>query len=227
MIAYNFDSITHEYTGRETAQENPKRPGEYLLPAHSTLTEPPAIREGYARIWNGEAWEYIEDHRGETVWVDHFTSDTIRVLGPIPEGWSLTRPEKTMNRSAITELVYSAKAAKAYGGITVNRSGLDYTFATDPESIAMCNAVLIAAPASIAWKVWRNGEPATLTLTSTEFRSIFAAGMAMIQSAFDAEAELNAEYAAMTDAQISELTEAGVLEHIRARFELIHPAVEV
>lgn len=92
MFAYNFDPITNEYTGRETAPENPKRPGEYLIPAHSTLIEPPAIREGYARVWTGTVWTYAEDHRGATVWKDHDTSRTITELGPIPEGWSTERP---------------------------------------------------------------------------------------------------------------------------------------
>ena len=227
MIAYNFDPVTHEYTGRETAQENPKQPGEYLIPAHSTLTEPPALREGYARVWNGEAWDYREDHRGATIWRDHFTSRTVEELGPIPEGWSLIRPTEPVTRQWIIEAVYAAKAGKAYGGITINRSGLDYLFATDPESIALCNAVLISGAATISWKVWSNGEPATLELTSNDFRAIFGAGMAMIQSAFDAESELNAEYAAMTDAQIAALNPDEVSAHIAERFALIHPAVEV
>ena len=93
MIAYNFDPVTHEYTGRETAPENPKHPGEYLMPANSTAVAPPEIREGNARIWTGTVWTYTEDHRGETVWQDHDTSREIRELGPIPEGWSAERPE--------------------------------------------------------------------------------------------------------------------------------------
>ena len=227
MIAYNFDPVTHEYTGRETAPENPKRPGEYLIPANSTLTEPPAIREGYARVWTGTVWTYAEDHRGETVWRDHDTSMEIRELGPIPEGWTIERPEEKVTRAWITETVYREKARKAYGGITVNRSGIDYTFATDTDSIALCNAVLLSAPDRIDWKVWRNGEPAVLMLTSAELRLVFAAGMAMIQQAFAAEAGLNAEYAAKTDAEISALTEAEVSAHVAAAFDLINPGVEV
>ena len=92
MIAYNFDPLTREYTGRETAPENPKRLGEYLMPANSTQTPPPEIREGYARIWNGSAWEYAEDHRGHVIWQDHETGRTVDTLGPIPEGWSTERP---------------------------------------------------------------------------------------------------------------------------------------
>ena len=227
MIAYNFDPTTHEYTGRETAPENPKRPGEYLLPTHSTLTEPPEIREGYARVWTGTVWTYTEDHRGETVWQDHDTSREIRELGPIPEGWTAERPDKAMTREWITEAVYQAKAAKAYGGITVNRSGVDYTFATDPSSIALCNAVMLSATDNIDWKVWHDGEPYTLRLDATTFRAIFAAGMAMVQQAFSTEAELNTEYAALTDAEIAALTEAEVTAHIAEAFARINPAVEV
>lgn len=230
MIAYDYNPVTREYIGRETAQENPKHPGEYLIPAHSTLTEPPALREGYARVWNEEEWSYVEDHRGATIWRDHFTSRTVEELGAIPEGWSLIRPPEPVTRPWIIESVYQAKAAKAYGGITVNRSGIDYLFATDPESIALCNAVLISLGAgvqSVDWKVWHAGTPAVLTLNATEFRAIFAAGMAMVQESFAAESELNAEYAAMTDEQISAMTIEQVSAHIADRFARIHPAVEV
>ena len=227
MNVYNYNPTTHEYTGRESVQENPKRPGEYLIPPNSTEEPPPAIREGYARVWGGTIWEYAEDHRGQTIWKDHFTSREVRELGPIPEGWSPERPPEPVTRTWITEAIYRAKAAKAYGGITVNRSGLDYTFATDTDSIAMCNAVLLSAPERIDWKVWRNGEPAVITLTATELRAVFSAGMAMIQQAFAVEAELNEEYAVKTDAEISAMTEAEVSAHIAEPFARINPGVEV
>ena len=222
MIAYNYDPVTHEYIGRETAQENPKHPGEYLISAHSTLTEPPAIREGYARVWNEEEWSYVEDHRGATIWRDHFTSRTVEELGPIPEGWSIERPEKVMTRQDIQEIVYQGKCTKAYAGITVRQYGMDCTFATDTDSIAMCNAALISFRSdedTIDWKVWVNNSPVIVTLTAFKFREVFAAGMQMIRQAFAIEALLNAEYADMSDEQISALTESGVKAHVRDMFD--------
>ena len=86
---------------------------------------------------------------------------------------------------------------------------------------------MLSATDNIDWKVWHDGEPYTLRLDAATFRAIFAAGMAMVQQAFEIEAELNAEYAAKTDAGIAALTEAEVTAHIADRFAQINPAVEV
>lgn len=202
MIAYNFDPITHEYTGRETAPGNPKRPGEYLMPAHSTLTEPPEIREGYARVWTGTAWTYTEDHRGETVWQDHETSREIRELGPIPEGWTAERPAEPLTKEKISELIYAEKCKIAYGGITLVKDGEAYLFDTDPASISMCSAMLIQLNGKpddtvVSWKVYRDDAPVLIQLTKQEFERVFAAGMAMIDQSFAVEGQLNAELAAL------------------------------
>ena len=202
MIAYNFDPITHEYTGRETAPENPKRPGEYLIPAHSTLTEPPELREGYARVWTGTVWTYAEDHRGETVWHDHETSREITALGPIPEGWTAERPEEPLTKEKLSELIYAEKCKIAYGGITLARDGEAYLFDTDPASISMCSAMLIQLNGKpddtvVSWKVYRGETPLLIQLTKQEFERVFAAGMTMIDQAFAVEGQLNAELAAL------------------------------
>ncbi len=61
MIAYRYDN-NGLYIGTIPCQLDPrasKEAGEdiYLLPANSTLTEPPQAKEGYNIIWNGESWE--------------------------------------------------------------------------------------------------------------------------------------------------------------------------
>ena len=62
MLAYNYDPETQVFTNSETVQENPLKPGNFLLPAHATFTEPPEEKTGFLRIWNGAEWEYAEDH---------------------------------------------------------------------------------------------------------------------------------------------------------------------
>lgn len=64
MIAYRYDN-NGLYIGTISCQLDPrasKEAGEdiYLLPANSTLTEPPKAKEGYNIVWNNEAWEYVE-----------------------------------------------------------------------------------------------------------------------------------------------------------------------
>jgi hypothetical protein len=64
MIAYRYAS-EGLYIGTIPCQIDPrasKEAGEdvYLVPANSTLIEPPAQKEDYNIVWNGEAWEYVE-----------------------------------------------------------------------------------------------------------------------------------------------------------------------
>lgn len=64
MIAYRYDN-NGLYIGTIPCQLDPRATKEagkdiYLIPANSTLTEPPKAKEGYNIVWNGEAWEYVE-----------------------------------------------------------------------------------------------------------------------------------------------------------------------
>lgn len=58
-IAYQYD-YAGLYAGKTEADESPLEPGVYLLPARSTLTEPPAaIPEGKWPRWNGAVWDLV------------------------------------------------------------------------------------------------------------------------------------------------------------------------
>ena len=88
----------------------------FMLSANATFVEPPSKKDGYAIVWNGENWEYIEDHRGTQYW---FSSDsyytepmTMNKLGALPNGITLNRPEKTADEIAIEEMV-KAKTERA------------------------------------------------------------------------------------------------------------------
>ena len=116
MQTYRFNSETKEYLFAEDAFLDPletKIQGKnvYLLPADSTFTAPLEPEEGHAAVWNGEAWEYIEDHRqtrdeggvivegsGTPYWMPGDTWQTparfMTELGKLPEGAMLEKPEK-------------------------------------------------------------------------------------------------------------------------------------
>lgn len=105
MLIHIYDEKTKEFMKSEEAACDPletKRTGKFvpLLAANSTFDAPLPEKEGYANVWNGEAWEYVEDHRKETYWLpeDRFGSQgrEVKELGPLPEGASLTAPEKTL-----------------------------------------------------------------------------------------------------------------------------------
>jgi hypothetical protein len=88
----------------------------FMLSANATFIEPPAKRDGYAIVWNGEAWDEVEDHRGTQYWFssDSYYSEpmTMNKLGALPKGITLTRPEKTADEIAIEEMI-KAKSERA------------------------------------------------------------------------------------------------------------------
>lgn len=104
MNIYKYDEKTKEYIGTEQAMLDPletkkQQKNIYLLPANATFTEPTEAQEGYVNVWNGEAWEQVEDNRGVEYWLpeDKFGAPAreMKELGALPEGATLTPPEQT------------------------------------------------------------------------------------------------------------------------------------
>lgn len=96
MKAYNYNMITKEYTGSETIYLDKvasMREGKeiYLLPAFSTLVEPPKnINHHEVFVWNGKEWEVKEDYRGETLYNISTREPLLcKEIGPIPKGFAL------------------------------------------------------------------------------------------------------------------------------------------
>lgn len=91
MTVYNYFAETGEYLSSSI---------EYLpigvgLPAHSCIDTPPSPKEGFAicRTVDGSAWEYVSDHRGETVY-DTQTQQLVKLttLGEYPAGTTPLAP---------------------------------------------------------------------------------------------------------------------------------------
>lgn len=85
------------------ASPSPLEPGTWLTPGNATRVAPPLAKPGMARKWTGDAWTYVEDHGGETVYSK--ADGTPLTLtnnpddadgysyGPIPDGYtSLPKP---------------------------------------------------------------------------------------------------------------------------------------
>ena len=69
MKVYKYDEKSGELIEEQDAILDPletkiQEKDIYLLPASSTFVEPPALRNGFARVFK-DNWEYIADHRGE------------------------------------------------------------------------------------------------------------------------------------------------------------------
>ena len=64
-----------------------------LLPNNATYS-PCMVESGFIPHWNGAQWEQVEDHKGESGYVDG-QPYAIKEYGPYPEGWSGTPPPPT------------------------------------------------------------------------------------------------------------------------------------
>lgn len=63
------------------------------LSANSVLTEPKPAKQGFAVQYAAGKWQYVEDHRGETVYsTADKTALTITELGEIPENYTALAP---------------------------------------------------------------------------------------------------------------------------------------
>lgn len=58
MKVFSYDQDGY-FTCQGDAQPNPRRPGDFLMPAFSTETEPPAATDTQEPKWNGTAWELV------------------------------------------------------------------------------------------------------------------------------------------------------------------------
>lgn len=65
-----------------------------ILPNNATHTAP-TLKKGFIPCWDGEKWGQVEDHKGETGYVNG-QPYTINEYGPLPDGWSDTPPPPTI-----------------------------------------------------------------------------------------------------------------------------------
>lgn len=91
ITVYHYNELTGEYHSQST-QYLPVGVG---LPAHSCIDAPPVSKEGYAICRTGDlsGWEYVSDHRGETVY-DTQTRWPMKLteLGEYPAGTTPLAP---------------------------------------------------------------------------------------------------------------------------------------
>ncbi|EPF5133541.1 tail fiber assembly protein [Escherichia coli] len=91
ITVYNYDGVTREYIGLAV---------EYLpfgvgVPANSCVDAPGSKKDGFAICRNADStgWEYVADHRGETVYSTTTGKPvTVSQLGEYPEGTTTKAP---------------------------------------------------------------------------------------------------------------------------------------
>lgn len=87
------------YVGQTSADLSPEESdnGVYLMPAGCVDTDPPEDKKGFVAKWTGTAWEYIENHIGETVYsITTKESLVISEFGSIPDRYTAAKPESDL-----------------------------------------------------------------------------------------------------------------------------------
>lgn len=114
ILNYFYDSKTREYLKSAPAQIHP-RTGEPLPALLAVHVAPPEAGEKKKAVWDGTAWEIVEDHRqkineqgtkegGTQYWLpgdaSHSAARYMEELGPLPEGARLTPPLPSLAETA-------------------------------------------------------------------------------------------------------------------------------
>ena len=184
--AYLFDEKTKEFKNEVNAQLDPlesEKAGKdiYLLPANATWDEP-TVKDGCVPVWNGETWDAVEDHRKQEYWLpeDKYGAPAreMKELGPLPEGATLTAPERTLDEVK-ADKVQSLKTERDSREVQpIEYGGNLYDY--DDKARECINAAIIAldmqtaqtkAVASIEWTTANNAD---ISVTADDLRCVIA-----------------------------------------------------
>jgi len=136
MKLYNYDSITGEFTGESTALLDPletQRAKEYryLIPAHCTEKEPPAVRTKETSVWDGTKWKIVPDYRGQVGYNPTsgeafiiLSLEDVFVSDPPPKLYSPRWDGNTWVESASAEDIQEIERGKALQTLGVSDSGM-------------------------------------------------------------------------------------------------------
>ena len=190
MIYYSYTADTSEFIGQGTAQPDPlesKKQGKevFLLPRNATFTPLPEEKDGFARCWNGMAWEYVEDNRGTEYWLPADTWEApareMKELGALPDGALLERPVKSQEQIE-KERLEAAKAqrAEAVQNIAVEVDGMVFDGNEDAQRriSAVLEAAEISGQAKIEWVLKNN---TVAPVTCEQLRQVFALSVQKMQ----------------------------------------------
>lgn len=184
---YKYDEKTKEYLGKAEALLDPletqlQQKEIYLLPADATFSAP-TLQEGYVSVFKEGAWENIEDNRGKEYWLpeDKYGAPAreMKELGPLPEGATLTAPERTLDEvkaAKIAELK-AERDNKEVKPITYNGNSYDY----DDKARERINAAIIALDVqtaqakAVASLDWTTADNADVSVTADDLRCVIAA----------------------------------------------------
>lgn len=179
---YYFDE-KNEYTGTGYAQLDPLETELagyeiYLLPASATFEVPPPKLEGHAIVWTGEEWQLVEDNRGKEYWLqgDSYYDEprVMSELGKLPEGATLTRPDKPLDEVKAAKIVELKNERTTREEAPVEYGGKLWDFDSKARDriTAAVTALEVGGVESIEWTAH---DDTSARLTALDLKGIVAA----------------------------------------------------
>lgn len=184
MLTYYYDEHTKEYTHSEEAFLDPlesKKEGSpvYLLPANATFVAP-TPQDGYASVWNGEAWDNIEDNRGKKYWLSTDPYGTpareMTKLGALPDGAIFTAPIKTLSE-AQEDAIYLLKQARDTAEVEPIEVGGN-TYDYDDKARERINAAIVALDGTNQTLSWTTADNKEAIVDAEDLKNIVRAAAA-------------------------------------------------
>lgn len=179
---YKYDEKTKEYLGKAEALLDPletqlQQKEIYLLPADATFSAP-TLQDGYVSVFKADAWENLEDNRGEEYWLpeDKYGAPAHKMenLGTLPKNALFTPPKKSIEQVKQEKIVElkAMRDSKEVEPIEYNGYSFDY----DDKARERINAAIIAldvqgADASIDWTTADNAD---VKVTANDLRMVIA-----------------------------------------------------
>lgn len=125
IVVFNYDGLTREFLSQSTEF----LPVGVSIPANACTDKPLIAKKGYVVCRNSQltGWEYLADHRGETVWnIKTGTGQQITVLGDYPTDTTIYPPstpyDKWNGERWVTD--EAAKVAAEIAQATATKSAL-------------------------------------------------------------------------------------------------------
>ncbi|MDB4507261.1 phage tail assembly chaperone [bacterium] len=100
MEVYSYDKQSGIFVGTTVADEDPKRPGNYLFPAQTTSIKPPTIDEDKLAKWNNNAWVLVDKPPRELTQEEKDKRDYVA-----PSAMELLRMERNSRLNAVEWMV--------------------------------------------------------------------------------------------------------------------------
>lgn len=129
MIIYHLDPGSGELVGTGVARKAPVG-DDWLIPAHAVTEPPPDAIAGHARVWTGEAWTQVPDHRGETWYAADGTPSVIDALGT-PADLSPAPPLAALKAWRVREAAIELERRIDVRAITVSTSAGTHSYGVD------------------------------------------------------------------------------------------------